>query len=371
MVGALLRCRRSLNEREIGEIVIARWREAEGEEVVAARTGDMAVEVHCHGGAAASAAILRSLAEAGARVVDWKEWLVARGESNALEIEATDALAHATTERTALILLDQQRGALAREAQAALADLRAGDTYGAKERVIALLSCNTAPYLTEPFEIVLAGPPNSGKSSLLNALAGYERAIVHHEPGTTRDVVEAVTAIDGWPCHLRDTAGLRETKDELEREGIARAHGALDEADLVLICVAADQGWAEQHDDLRQRYPRAIVVGTKLDLGAATSVGMNIATSAKTLEGIDQLLAHIGRRLVPSAPAAGEAVAFTYRQFGWLTRAKLALDRGNVAEGEVALAALLAGAELPDLPDIAALFAARRELGRVSSSPDC
>lgn len=371
MVGALLRSRRSLDEREIGEIVVGRWREADGEEVVAARTGGMAVEIHCHGGAAASAAILRSLVEAGARVVDWKEWLAGRGESRSLEIEATEALARATTERTALILLDQQQGALAREVQAALADLRAGDTRGANERVIALLSCNAAPYLTEPFEIVLAGPPNAGKSSLLNALAGYERAIVHHEPGTTRDVVEAVTAIDGWPCHLRDTAGLRETKDELEREGIARAHGALDEADLVLICVADDQGWTEQHDELRKRYPLAIVVGTKLDLGASTSPGIDIATSAKTLEGIDRLLALIGRRLVPSAPAAGEAVAFTYRQFGWLMRAKLSLDRGDFWEGEVALAALLAGAELPDLPDIAALFAARREHRAVGSSPDC
>ena len=90
-------------------------------------------------------------------------------------------------------------------------------------------------HLTTPWRVVLAGAPNVGKSSLMNAIAGYQRAIVSPTPGTTRDVVTVTTAIDGWPVQLADTAGLRETQDELESAGVALADAAIGEADLVIV----------------------------------------------------------------------------------------------------------------------------------------
>src|SRR6185503_7750192 len=92
-------------------------------------------------------------------------------------------------------------------------------------------------HLTTPWRVVFAGPPNVGKSSLVNALLGYPRAIVYDQPGTTRDVLTASTAFDGWPFELRDTAGLRDgiSLDSVEVEGVARARAQIATADLVVF----------------------------------------------------------------------------------------------------------------------------------------
>ena len=90
-------------------------------------------------------------------------------------------------------------------------------------------------HLTMPWRVVIAGPPNVGKSSLMNAIAGYQRAIVSPLPGTTRDVVTITTAINGWPVQIADTAGLRDTVDELESAGIALAGAVVEQADLVIV----------------------------------------------------------------------------------------------------------------------------------------
>jgi tRNA modification GTPase len=89
--------------------------------------------------------------------------------------------------------------------------------------------------------VVIAGPPNVGKSSLINALLGYQRAIVFDQPGTTRDVLTATTAIDGWPVELADTAGIREGDDAIETEGVARALAEIRAADLVVEVWDASQ----------------------------------------------------------------------------------------------------------------------------------
>src|SRR5690606_38488713 len=90
-------------------------------------------------------------------------------------------------------------------------------------------------HLDRPWRVVLAGPPNVGKSSLINAILGYRRSITLDQPGTTRDVLEAQTVIDGWPVRLSDTAGIRDAVEcEIESAGIELAHGELQTADLVL-----------------------------------------------------------------------------------------------------------------------------------------
>ena len=167
--------------------------------------------------------------------------------ADATTCAAQIALADAVTARTAAILLDQLNGALAAACRAAIAAISASDWPRATELVGQLLDHrDLGLHLTTPWRVVLAGPPNVGKSSLINALAGYERAIVSPVPGTTRDVVTLTTAIDGWPVELADTAGLRATDDELESAGVRLAEAALASADLVIVvrdATSQDAGW--------------------------------------------------------------------------------------------------------------------------------
>ena len=119
-------------------------------------------------------------------------------------------------------------------------------------------------HLVEPWRIVIAGAPNVGKSSLMNALAGYTRSVISPLPGTTRDVVTTRIALDGWPIELTDTAGIHETSNFLERQGIERTHRAEREADLRfwLLDGSAEPAFPEHVE-------RWIMVVNKIDLPAA------------------------------------------------------------------------------------------------------
>lgn len=160
-------------------------------------------------------------------------------------------------------------------------------------RIQALLA--TAPegeLLREGALTVLAGRPNSGKSSLFNALLGTERAIVTDIPGTTRDALEASASVDGYPFRLVDTAGLRETTDTVEGIGIEVARRYLAGADLVLFCIEAGR----QADDDERAFmadvprERLIVVRTKSDARAGAEVDADaVAVSAATGEGVAEL----------------------------------------------------------------------------------
>ena len=114
--------------------------------------------------------------------------------------------------------------------------------------------------------MVLAGRPNVGKSSLMNALAGHGRSIVHHAPGTTRDAVTLTTAIDGWPVELCDTAGLRPAGDALESAGIERAQERLARADLVVLVCDQSMPWSAEDQALLDQWPEAVLVHNKCDL---------------------------------------------------------------------------------------------------------
>ncbi|MET3378857.1 MULTISPECIES: tRNA uridine-5-carboxymethylaminomethyl(34) synthesis GTPase MnmE [Variovorax] len=168
--------------------------------------------------------------------------------------------------------------------------------------------------LREGIKVVIAGQPNAGKSSLLNALAGAELAIVSAVAGTTRDVVSQTIQIHGVPLHVADTAGLRESSDEVEQIGVARAWGQIESADAVLFLhdltrahlgdyAAAD---AEILAGLRQKLPASVPVldvWNKQDAAPATNPEQGIALSAKTGLGIEalreQLLAMAGWQAVP------------------------------------------------------------------------
>jgi tRNA modification GTPase len=305
-----------------GRIRFGRWHAAlddahdVGEELVVCRRGDDDFEIHCHGGAAASAAILAGLRADGAAIIPWTEWNATRGDAP-IACEAREALARARTTRTAAVLVDQLGGALRRALDEATRLLESGDVGTARSRIDGLLARSTIGLrLTEPFRVVLTGRPNVGKSSLINALVGYRRAVVFDEPGTTRDVVTAAAVLDGWPVELSDTAGIREAGDELEAAGIAAARRRLAKADLVVAVFDRSAPWCDADAALLAAHPEAVVVHNKADLPEIVErtrpPGLIVSAVAKT--GIDELIAEIVARLVPNPPKPGDAVPFTRRQ---------------------------------------------------------
>ncbi|MGD9646412.1 MAG: GTPase [Pirellulales bacterium] len=342
--------RRDADSWPINRIVVGYWQSPVGrEQVVCARRAADRFEVHCHGGRVAVAAIVESLVYAGAQRQDWREW-IARHETDPLAAAARVLLAEAQTLRAASILLDQSQGALSR----ALADVRrriAADDVPSATQLLQELAATASVglHLVEPWRVVLAGPPNAGKSSLINALLGYQRSIIAPLPGTTRDVLTAHTAIEGWPVELADTAGIVDSSDPLERAGVARARGELATADLVLWLIASDGPLESQLPVPEAIATRAIVVRSKCDLlrgDSARSSGPTslplIVTSAITGAGIPELLAAIARRLVPHPPAAAGAVIFTPQQRQACQQALDALARHDLVSAERMLAELVA-----------------------------
>lgn len=281
-----------LAERADGGIAFGRWGDpVGGEELVVVKRSNDSLEVHCHGGMAASEAVIRSLEAVGAVRQPWQEWLAAGG-APPIEIEAREALAKAGGPKAARILSRQLAGALQGELDRVASLRRAGDEAAAGAVCDRLLrAARVGLRLTRPWRVVVAGEVNAGKSSLVNALAGYARSIVSAEPGTTRDLLETRLVLDGWEIDLIDTAGLRETPaGNVERAGIERAVAAAADADLVLRVGGGGVG-----------DPRDLAVATKCDLGPSglrSEAGV-IHTSTVTGAGIAELAAAIVRRLVP------------------------------------------------------------------------
>jgi tRNA modification GTPase len=165
--------------------------------------------------------------------------------------------------------------------------------------------------IRDGLNVVIAGPPNAGKSSLLNHLSGRDVAIVTEVPGTTRDVLKVDLDLGGFSVHLHDTAGLRDTDDVVEREGIRRTHQSIDHAHLLLL-LSSDptQDWQE----LSGAFAGPIIrVRTKADLSESDlETNADVAISVRTGDGVGDLLALIGAQL-PDIESGG-ALAFPTRQ---------------------------------------------------------
>ena len=143
--------------------------------------------------------------------------------------------------------------------------------------------------LSEGLTVVIAGRPNAGKSSLLNTLAGHDAAIVTDIPGTTRDVLRERIHIDGLPIHVIDTAGLRDSPDRIEEEGMRRARAEMHRADLVLYLVDASIGAAPGELELVAKNPPVLIVWNKSDLAAPPRDYTGISISALTGAGLPDL----------------------------------------------------------------------------------
>jgi len=182
--------------------------------------------------------------------------------------------------------------------------------------------------LRDGLAVVIAGPPNAGKSSLLNALAGHDAAIVTEVPGTTRDLLREQIVVDGLPVHVVDTAGLRHTADLIEGEGVRRARAEISRADLVLYVMDATTPPQPEaiESDLAALHSRAAVlkVWNKIDLQEEPVPGMDrdvarsgsdpataVYISAKTGAGLDALRTHLRR---VAGYHAGEGGAFSARR---------------------------------------------------------
>jgi tRNA modification GTPase len=159
--------------------------------------------------------------------------------------------------------------------------------------------------------------PNAGKSSLLNALAGFDRAIVTDIAGTTRDTIEHQLHISGYLIELIDTAGLRDSDDHVESIGIERTKIAASSAHAVLVLVAPNQNLDDLNDQLPEGLPQ-LIVQTKSDTGSQQLESIN--TSAKTGEGIDELRAKLGE-LAAAAANSESAITANARQLAALTQA--------------------------------------------------
>lgn len=303
--------------------------------------------VNCHGGLIAARRILNALAEEGAREVEAAELLAfaeASGALSAVQREAAELLPCVPTLRVARMLLTQYHGALETAIASAKNALEREDNTGKAEAVISCLLA-TAEFgrrLFDPQRIVVAGRPNVGKSTLTNALLRFERVLVNSTPGTTRDAVEDVFAVDGVPFRLVDTAGIRQGESDVEREGVARGVSELARADLALLIFdGAAELQPEDEKALAETMPSKIIpVINKSDLPQclapdtlAQRYGVRpVLVSALRGTGIRQLEERILAAVYPTLPADGEGVVFTERQSVLLAQATAALQAKDSAQ---------------------------------------
>ena len=287
-------------------------------------TGEDVVEIGCHGGGLVTRRVLEAVLRAGAEAAGPGEFTRRAYLNGKLDLTQAEAIMDVVLARSDLALRAAARqlggslGERVRALQGELLELLAhveafidfpeedidpesGALLQARmERVQGQLrrlleSARQGRVLRSGVRTVLSGAPNAGKSSLLNRLLGFERAIVSAVPGTTRDTLEEVVMLRGWPLRLVDTAGLREGGDALEQLGMARTRAQLEEADLVLE-VSDGQHFPEK---LAPPDPRVLRVLNKVDLGVHSGWDAMeaIRISCLTGEGMEDLESAIARRL--------------------------------------------------------------------------
>lgn len=306
-------------------------------------TGEDVIEIHCHGGALLTRKVLNCVLEAGARAARPGEFTFRafmNGKLDLAQAEAVQELIAAKSDLALHFAEQQLQGALSKKIggfQKELVDIAAileawvdfpeeGLEFASFEEVLAaltaikekmeklLVSFHDGKKIHEGLSLCLVGPPNAGKSSLMNVLLGKERAIVTEIAGTTRDLLEAEMRLGNFHFRLVDTAGIRETEEVIEQEGIRRSKRALEEADLVLLVLDAASPTINQELIESASKKKTLVIWNKIDLPHAPlpSVALpSVSVSAKEGWGLKELHDKIDALLWQQGPPSKEEVLIT------------------------------------------------------------
>lgn len=311
-------------------------------------TGETTFEISCHGSQVIVSEILSQLCAAGARMAERGEFTYRafmHGRIDLVQAESILDLIQSRSKRSSQMALRQLQGGfskvlrdLLQDLTWILANLEANIDFSSEDIEIASakeLSGRTeillgkvrsllheqrkGRILKSGYQVALAGRPNAGKSSLLNALLAEERAIVTDIPGTTRDLVEGEISIDGFAVTLTDTAGLREATDAVEKIGVAKSLAKVNMVDRVFYVVDGETGWQPEDATYTADLPKdkLLVVWNKADLAPHSTVPdlyRSVSISARTGEGLEDLLGFIKESLkeefLEDAPALNNARHF-------------------------------------------------------------
>lgn len=308
-------------------------------------TGEDTIEIQCHGGSLITKQVLETVLQAGARAALPGEFTFRafmNGKLDLAQAEAVQELISAKNNAALKAAEDQLEGALSKkiaEFQKELVDIAAileawvdfpeeGLEFASMEEVIASLesTLNKMELLSHTFHfgkmvhdgisLCLAGAPNVGKSSLMNLLLGKERAIVTAIAGTTRDTLEEELRLGGLHFRLTDTAGIRETEEVIEQEGIRRSLAAMEKADLILLVIDASRDLKEEDLALIEKAPKekTILIWNKIDLPhkiPSLSIEHHVSISAKSQLGMESLLQIIEKIVTKGKPLSKEEILIT------------------------------------------------------------
>ena len=326
-------------------------------------TKEDVVEFHCHGGIMAVQQVLQLCLQQGARLAQPGEFTLRAFLNGRLDLTQAEGIADlvgAQSPQAAQSALMGVRGKLASEIRTlrsqcldVLAEVEARvdfaddlppiDEDGVRTQLQQILNeitkilstARQGELLRSGIKVAIVGQPNVGKSSLLNAWSKSDRAIVTNLPGTTRDVVESQLIVGGIPVQVLDTAGIRESSDEVEKIGIARSQSAAQSADLILLTIDATQGWQSAEQTLYEQIkdkPHIIVIN-KTDLLTTPPPSLphaersrSVHTAAAQNLGIEDLeVAILNTIEADNLTAANTDIAINQRQSAALLRAQSAL----------------------------------------------
>jgi len=331
---------RFFHSRKVEDQVIAIWYPEPH-----SYTGEEMVEIMCHGNPAIAELIIESLLDAGMKPAQPGEFTFRaflNGKMDLTQAEAVNDLIMARSTELLKAGENTLKGKLSTEIadlrdkvlnvlaflQAAMdfpEDVEESSIEAQLEEILVetkelVKNARTAEVLRKGINLVIAGRPNVGKSSLMNALVGMERSIVSQIPGTTRDYVEQYTVLGKIPVNVVDTAGLRHTDDPIEQEGVKLALSRIAEADLVIFLYDASLGWTEEDQQMLNlvQEEKTIVVGNKIDKGKAPNQHPKAYfISAKEKTGLEKLIEAIHQLMNITEPPK---LLVSQRQMGLLEK---------------------------------------------------
>lgn len=307
-------------------------------------TGEDVVEVHCHGGSVSAKKILSTALNAGARMAapgEFTRRAFLNGKMDLAQAEGVAEVINAETDRAYRLASEQLEGRLSSEIKKNMTRLKnikafveatidfpeedtefikkegvsekLGEIVGSLKKLSA--SYNEGRLIHDGVRVVIVGKPNVGKSSIMNAILGSNRAIVHHAPGTTRDVIEEDVELNGILFRLIDTAGIRDSECEIEKIGIERARLRLAEADVAMVVLDASRLIEEEDKKIldETKNLKRIVVLNKTDQKTHGEAGVkvDVEISAKTGEGMGGFKKKLSSLVVPEEGQGNESVIIT------------------------------------------------------------